>query len=124
MDLFDIHQQMSIRNNRHQVAAMDAEHHVQRKKDQRRADSLEDRFERLLLLTEAMWQLLVEHYGLTDAHLLHKMTELDGADGQIEGKRQRPKIECGSCGAAISREFARCLYCGADAVVEDAFDRF
>jgi len=124
MDLFDIHQQMSIRGNRHSVAAMDAEHQVQRKQDQRRADTLDDRFERLLLLTEAMWSLLVEHYGLTDAHLLHKMTELDGMDGEIEGRRQRAKIECGDCGAAISREFARCLYCGTDAEVTNAFDRF
>ena len=124
MDLFDIHQQMSIRGNRHSMAAMEAEQQVQRKQDQRRADDLEDRFERLLLLTEAMWSLLTEHYGLTDAHLLHKMTELDGLDGTIEGRRQRPKIECGDCGAAISREFARCLYCGSDAEVANAFDRF
>jgi hypothetical protein len=71
-----------------------------------------------------MWGLLTDHYGLTDEHLLHKMTELDGLDGTLEGKRQRPRIECGECGAAISREFARCLYCGAAAEVTNAFDRF
>ncbi|MHC4778643.1 MAG: hypothetical protein ACYTFG_08735 [Planctomycetota bacterium] len=73
---------------------------------------LEARLEKLLLVTQAMWTLLVEKSKLTEEDLVDKVMDLDLQDGQVDGKITKPIVKCTECGAAISHQFQRCLFCG------------
>jgi hypothetical protein len=77
--------------------------------DGSRADQ---RVDQLLLVVQAMWTLVQEKTGLTDAELVARVSELDGGDGVVDGRIVRPPVKCAKCGAAVSRKFNRCLFCG------------
>lgn len=84
---------------------------------------LEDRVERLLLLSEAVWELAAPALGLTDEHLAAKMAEIDGRDGPVDGRRNRQARTCSECRAAIQKGRSNCVFCGADhAAAPDPFD--
>jgi hypothetical protein len=85
------------------------------------ADPLEERFERLLLASRAMWELLREKTGLSEEDLLRKVEELDLSDGRLDG-RICTLVVCANCGKRISARNARCLYCGAPQARRKAFD--
>lgn len=123
MDLWDLHQEMSIRAVRGSAALSEISADMRHARQAGRVEGLEDRFERLLLLTESMWTLLVEKTGVTEAELLARMTDLDQRDGAVDSRSRRVVPKCTSCGAAVSVEFAKCLYCGAAATIDDAFGR-
>ena len=83
------------------------------------ATSIDDRFSKLTLVCEAMWQLLMEHTDLTEEDLVKKVTDLDLMDGVLDGKLNRNLTqgqgsikECPNCGAGLSKKFNRCLFCG------------
>ena len=73
----------------------------------------QERMDRLVLVTRAMWTLLSEKMGVTEADLVKRLTELDAADGAADGQvtAASPPVRC-SCGAAICRQMRRCLFCG------------
>jgi hypothetical protein len=85
---------------------------------------LEDRFERLLLVNAAMWSLLREKTGLTEAALLERVKEVDLTDGRLDG-RVAPggPATCDACGRAFAPRHARCIWCGAERTGGQAFDR-
>jgi hypothetical protein len=70
--------------------------------------------EKAVLVMEAMWQLLRESAGVTDAQLQAKVRELDLADGKLDGKVSRPPAVCPDCKRTTSRRNRRCIYCGTD----------
>jgi len=79
--------------------------------------SLDDRFSRLSLICEAMWQLIKEQTELNEEDLRKRIVELDLQDGQLDGRLNRaasqglPQI-CPECGARVSRKYNRCQFCG------------
>lgn len=75
---------------------------------------LHDRIDRLLLVVDAMWDLLKEQ-GLSDEQLIERIKTLDGADGTLDGKRTPVPSRCPSCSSMISPERSTCAFCGADA---------
>ncbi len=77
----------------------------------RRYAGVDERLARLVLVVRAMWTLLAEKSGLTDADLLKRMKELDAADGGGDGGAAKAPFRC-SCGAMVSRRLNRCLFCG------------
>ncbi len=84
---------------------------------ERITNSVDDRLSRLTLVCEAMWLLLKERTDLTEEDLIRKVTELDLKDGVLDGKLNRNVArgqmeKCPECGAAISKKFNRCLFCG------------
>ena len=83
---------------------------------------VEQRLDQLLLVVQAMWSLLQEKTGLTDAELLARVTELDATDGTTDGRVTRPPVKCAKCGAAVARKFNRCLFCGEPYQAGSAFD--
>jgi hypothetical protein len=83
---------------------------------------IEQRLDQLLLVVQAMWSLLQEKTGLTDAELLARMTELDARDGATDGRVTKSPVKCAKCGAAVSRKFNRCLFCGEPYRGGSAFD--
>ncbi len=73
--------------------------------------STQERMDRLVLVTRAMWTLLTEKMGITEADLLKRLTELDAADGAVDGQVGLAPVRC-SCGAMVCRKLNRCLFCG------------
>ncbi len=123
MGLWDMHQQMSLRHLRAgQASAETAQlHRTEAMRDD--VEALEDRIERLLLLTDALWDLASERLGLTDAQLSARIVELDQASGAVDGRRHRPLRRCGACDAAVPHGRPACAFCGADAPGAGPFDR-
>lgn len=88
----------------------------------RRSEEIEDRLERLVLLTEAMWELLAERLGVTVDDLAAKIVEIDGRSGAIDGSRQPSAARrCPSCDAAVTAEVRLCQFCGAHVPGQDPF---
>jgi hypothetical protein len=85
--------------------------------------ALEVRYERLRLVTIAMWTLLKEHTGLTEADLRKYVMDVDLIDGKADGKLSRSTgiIECPSCNRKIVRSALACVYCGAKNAQGDSF---
>lgn len=83
---------------------------------------VEQRVDQLLLVVQAMWTLIQEKTGLTDAELLARMTELDARDGTADGHVRHPPVKCAKCGATVARKFNRCLFCGEPYTAGSAFD--
>jgi hypothetical protein len=75
-----------------------------------------------VLMVHAMWTLLSEKTGLTDAELLKRVTDLDAQDGTIDGRITRPPVRCSKCDAMVSRQFNRCLFCGQEYTGGSAFE--
>ena len=81
---------------------------------------LEDRLERTLLACEAMWTLVRDKLGVTDAELAQRINDIDLSDGQLDGKVRKTAVSCPSCGRTIARRFPKCMYCG-QVIVHDPF---
>lgn len=73
---------------------------------------LEDRFERLALLTAALAELVLERLGATEEDLAAKIAEIDGRDGAVDGRRTRVARPCTSCQAAVPVDRTTCQFCG------------
>jgi len=103
---------------------MFAEMRNQPPRDSDRLVALEDRLERMVLVSEAMWALLTERTGVTVEQLEAKVHELDMASGRPDGRRARsPLMHCSKCDAALDRTRTNCAFCGADAPPANPFDR-
>ena len=73
---------------------------------------LEEKLDRLALITRAMFELMQEAGGLSDERLTQKVLEIDLRDGQQDNRMSpRPK-RCPKCDAMISPKVARCVFCG------------
>jgi len=84
---------------------------------------LEDRVERLALITMAMWSLLQDKTNLTEDDLLERVKTLDLMDGTPDGKATKGVSKCHQCQRTLNARHLRCLYCGAEKPAGSAFDR-
>lgn len=77
---------------------------------------LEIRFERLKLITMAMWGLVSETSGLTDSDLRRAIRKLDLSDERLDGrvKSAMKLLDCESCGKVLLSSAVVCAYCGAE----------
>jgi len=78
------------------------------------ADKVKKNTERLYLVTRAMWELISEKLGLTDADLDAKVREVDLRDGRLDGQdatQTAPQV-CGKCGRKILAGQQQCSWCG------------
>jgi hypothetical protein len=74
-------------------------------------EALDERIDRLLLVTEALWTLLKEH-GHTDEDLAALIRRLDEADGTADGHRSPAPHTCASCGSKVAAGLPKCQICG------------
>lgn len=81
-----------------------------------------EHLDRLLLICQAMWELIKEKTDLKDEDLLKMVTELDLRDGKPDRRYTNPPVDCPKCGAKICRKFNRCLFCGHEYSEGSAFD--
>ena len=76
--------------------------------------ALKEDHQHLRLLNQALWELLREKLGLTDADLEQKALEIDLRDGVQDGKMTETGLRCPRCGRVSSSKHGRCLYCGVE----------
>ncbi len=126
MDIFDVMEGAPGRHRRKTMASVAA---AESAMDQRvrRADSeiaeLEARVDKLTTMCEAMWNLVCQTTGLTDAHLDYRFWELDTSDGSHDGRKRVRAHPCGSCDAMVSARLDRCQFCGAEAPKRTPWER-
>lgn len=79
------------------------------------SDKSKKNLERLYMVVHAMWDLLSERVGLTDADLEAKLMEIDLRDGRIDGQdaTETAMQVCQHCGKAIPAGQIQCQWCGA-----------
>ena len=68
--------------------------------------------ERTTLINQALWELLRDHEGLTEAQLEAKVQEIDLRDGAADGRLNSPARSCPKCGKPNSSRRVTCMYCG------------
>jgi len=85
-------------------------------------EATDDKIERLALICRALWELLCESSGFSEDMLLEKVKEIDLRDGTLDGRLRTPPKKCSQCGRTVSKRHRRCIYCGADGLVDTAFD--
>lgn len=83
----------------------------------RRAESeieiLKAEVERLLLITESLWDILKEKHGYTDDELIRRIGEIDYRDGKLDGRVQgAPPDVCPHCQRTLIKKRPFCMYCG------------
>lgn len=86
------------------------------------ARHLEARLERLSLVCMAMWSLLQDKLGVTEEELIQRVKLLDTIDGVEDGKATRTVGRCANCHRPMNARHQKCLYCGAQKIVQSAFD--
>lgn len=118
-DIFDLYQQRKIG----ELAGLHANTSERLTKAGDNLRDLEQRHERLRLITIAMWQLLKEHTGLTDTDLKRFIEKVDLTDGKLDGKlaKQQGANDCSGCGRRILKSSTRCPWCGAQSTTGNAF---
>ena len=81
------------------------------------SDKTRKNTERLYLVVQAMWELLKDKAGLTDADLDAKVQEIDMRDGRLDGQdsTQTDPLTCRQCGSTILSGQAQCSWCGTQA---------
>ena len=81
------------------------------------SDKTRKNTERLYLVVQAMWELLKDKAGLTDADLYAKVQEIDMRDGRLDGQdsTQTDPLTCRQCGRTILSGQAQCSWCGTQA---------
>ena len=79
----------------------------------REIDFLANEVDRLFLINEAVWELLVEKLGLSEKNIVDKVNEIDLRDGRMDGKlaKEEPAY-CPACGRTLLRGKPVCIYCG------------
>ncbi|MFA9478176.1 hypothetical protein ACERK3_07690 [Phycisphaerales bacterium AB-hyl4] len=83
---------------------------------------LEERLERLSLVCMAMWSLIQDKTNLTEEELLERVRVIDMMDGVADGKASRTIAKCPKCSRTMSPRHQHCIYCGAERLVQSAFD--
>ncbi len=109
--LWDLYQQYQIRQL---DAKIDRAHGAVSSDDVARdaVFRLEEKLDRLALISRAMFELLQESGGLSEDKLNAKVIEIDLRDGQKDGKLTPQPKRCPKCEAMMSPKFGRCLFCG------------
>jgi hypothetical protein len=69
---------------------------------------------KLMLVTQALWEITAETNHLDNEMLIKKVNEVDLRDGKLDGKLKRAVKKCASCGRTLHRQHSKCLYCGSE----------
>lgn len=75
---------------------------------------LHRRIDRLSLACQAMWELLRDKTGVTEAELTDKILEVDLRDGSTDGRMTSAAVDCPHCHAKTSPRRPTCLMCGVE----------
>lgn len=90
-------------------------------KAQGRIERVDERFARLAMITEALWELLKSKTGWTDDLLAAEVAKLDHRDGVMDGRRTPRAVPCHVCQRNLPGEGRPCIYCGTPPAVSTPF---
>jgi hypothetical protein len=88
---------------------------------QRQIRELQERVDRLTLISAAMWDLLQERVGLSEKALMDKIEQIDLTDGKLDGRLRKDAASCTKCNRSIASRHRRCIYCGEERAPTSAF---
>ena len=127
MSIWDIVQQIQIENLKSRQRDVASSEERLGDSSRSRDAALNDRIGRMLLVTEAMWELLSERTGVTVEELAERVRAIDARDGRVDDRRgtpeNAPRILCPACQAVVPTGRQACQFCGA-AVPEAKADPF
>jgi hypothetical protein len=79
--------------------------------------------ERLFFITEALWRILRDKYGMDENELVKQITLIDIEDGRLDGKKPKaPPTPCPKCNRTVGRQRVKCIFCG-EPIAQNPFDR-
>jgi len=84
---------------------------------------MQHRVDALVLANAAMWSIMSEKLGVTEAQLIQRMRDLDAADGRIDGRAGPSKSSCKACRREVVPRNGLCIYCGAKVAEVGAFEK-
>ncbi|MBN1844515.1 MAG: hypothetical protein JW810_02450 [Sedimentisphaerales bacterium] len=67
---------------------------------------------KIMMIQEAMWEIVRDALKLSDDDLNAKLCEVDMRDGKLDERNQRPIRPCPACGRNVSGRHPACIYCG------------
>ena len=119
IDLFDVYQHGKI----NEIGALQADSNRRLTSADERLREMEKRYERMRLITTALWELLKSHTGLTDSDLKQYIEKVDLADGKLDGKidRKGGAMDCPSCSRRILKAAVVCPWCSKKLQAGNAF---
>ena len=109
--LWNIYQQRQL----HDLGSRNAAAHAEALQAGHQVSTLEQRYERLRIVSLAIWALLKQRLSLTDDDLAKQLQAIcAGDDGHSAASGPDPRTaQCGKCGHTILSNAAVCMYCGA-----------
>jgi hypothetical protein len=81
----------------------------------------DDRVDQLVLVCAALWELMRERSGLTEADLITRIAEIDARDGVADGRITKKTRTCPACAHIVFPRHKKCLFCGADLPADSVF---
>lgn len=94
--------------------ATDTAHEAKRETN-RQSDEiakLQRQLDKVSLASQAMWELLRDHAGVSDDQIVEKMQEIDLRDGSVDGKIGATIYDCPRCGRKTNSNRHNCIFCG------------
>ena len=110
--LWNLVQEIEIDRLRSDRAMSDGAHEARASSARADVDALYARFDKMVLVLDACWELLSERAGVTEADLLAKIAEIDVRDGTADGRKLMRPRKCSKCNAAVANNRATCAFCG------------
>lgn len=84
---------------------------------------LRHELERILMINQALWEIVQETNNLDKDYLFKKVIEIDGRDGKVDGKVSKtPPKHCAKCNQVLPKDKPFCFYCG-NKTTNDLFAR-
>ncbi|AQT68408.1 hypothetical protein STSP2_01568 [Anaerohalosphaera lusitana] len=77
-----------------------------------RITHLETALAKTLTICEALWEIMRDENGYTDAMIQAKVRQIDNRDGKQDGRNKSAPIKCSNCGRTIAPRHQACMYCG------------
>ena len=77
-----------------------------------KVEYLEDKIDRLTLITQALWEILQTKVGIEESELTALIEEIDLRDGKLDGKLSKTPQKCSKCNQSVSVKTNVCFYCG------------
>jgi hypothetical protein len=115
--LWDLHQQDRINETSQRISDLRAS----ARDDSANFQHLQTRLDALVLANLAMWTIMREKLGVTDAELERMVQAIDLSDGHMDGRVRVGPWSCPACKRPNAPKHARCLYCGVERASGNVF---
>jgi hypothetical protein len=120
LDFFSEMQQLNLLDEARRDA-LDAKSDITRQAE--RIHKLERGIGRLALISQALWELVRDRTGISEAELADKIQEVDLRDGTLDGAFTARVSKCPKCARVVNSKRSRCIYCGEELTNQHVFNK-